>query len=87
MRAYLGALARGDKATATSYLLSGLPSETFMDQSARVLSVRADPIGKGSYKAAADVRTSTGEYYITFTLGPGPGGLQIADHYGIKIGP
>ncbi len=87
MRAYLAALARGDRATATAYLLRGLPTETFMNATSRVASVRAHSTGNGAYKATADVMTSSGEYFITFTLMPGPGGLQIADHYSIKTGP
>ena len=84
VRAYLGALARGDRATATSYLASGVPGETFMSSDARVLSVH--PVQSGSqYHVTADVKASTGEYYVTFTLQPGPGGLQIIDHYSIKM--
>ena len=83
VRSYLGAMARGDRATATSYLAHGLPGEAFMDSSARIVSVR--PASAGSqYKVTADVQTSSGEYYITFTLEQGPGGLQIVDHYAIK---
>lgn len=83
MRSYLGAMARGDRATATSYLASGLPNEAFMDSSARIVSLRPRALGS-QYRVTADVQTSTGEYYITFTLEPGPGGLQIIDHYAIK---
>ena len=83
VRSYLGALARGDRSTATSYLARGLPGEAFMNSSARVVSVRPSAAGS-QYKVTADVQTSTGEYYITFTLEPGAGGLQIVDHYSIK---
>lgn len=84
VRSYLGALARGDRATATSYLAHGLPGEVFMDQSARILSVRSTGDG-APYHVSADVQTTTGEYYLTFTLEPGQGGLQIIDHYAIKV--
>jgi hypothetical protein len=84
VRSYLGAIARGDRATATSYLAHGLPSETFMDASSRIESVRSSRLSKQQYKVTADVQTSTGEYFITFTVEPGPGGLQITDHYSIK---
>jgi hypothetical protein len=84
VRSYLGAIARGDRSTATSYLSHGLPSEGFMDSSSRILSVRSQSTGSQQYKVTADVATSTGEYYITFTVEPGPGGLQITDHYSIK---
>ena len=83
MRSYLGALARGDRATATTYLAHGLPSEGFMDSNARIISVRPESAGS-QYKVSADVQTSTGEYFITFTLQQGTGGLQITDHYAIK---
>jgi len=58
-----------------------------MDSSARIESVRSESAGGGTYKTTADVQTSTGEYYITFTLAPGPGGLQINQHFAIKTGP
>lgn len=77
-------MARGDRATATTYLSRGLPSETFMDASSHVVSVRSEGHGAQRYKVTADVTTSTGEYYITFTVEPGPGGLQITDHFAIK---
>jgi hypothetical protein len=83
VRSYLGALARGDRATATSYLAHGLPSEGFMDANSRIVSVRPQADGS-QYKVSADVQTSTREYYITFTLQQGTGGLQITDHYAIK---
>lgn len=84
MRSYLGALARGDRATATSYLARGLPGEVFMDPSARIVSVRSTS-DAAPYHVSADVETTTGEYYLTFTLEPGQGGLQITDHYSIKV--
>lgn len=83
VRSYLGALARGDRATATTYLAHGLPSEGFMDASSRIVSIRPEAAGS-QYKVSADVQTTTGEYYITFTLQQGTGGLQITDHYAIK---
>lgn len=56
-----------------------------MDSSARVLSVHSSGAGGSQYKVTADVQTSTGEYYVTFALEPGTGGLQITDHYAIKV--
>jgi hypothetical protein len=79
----LGALARGDRATATTYLASGLPGEVFMDSSARIVSLHASPAGT-QYRVTAEIATSTGAYYATFTLESGTGGLQIVDHYSIK---
>jgi outer membrane biosynthesis protein TonB len=83
VRSYLGAIARGDRATATTYLAHGLPSEGFMDANSRIVSIRPEAAGN-QYKVTADVQTTTGEYYITFTLQQGTGGLQITDHYAIK---
>jgi hypothetical protein len=84
VRSYLGALARGDRAAASDYLAHGTPSENFMDSSAHIESIRSASNGGQSYTVTADVQTSSGEYYITFTVAPGPGGLQITDHYSIK---
>lgn len=83
VRSYLNALARGDRATAAGYLAHGTPSEVFMDTSARIESIRSANLGT-EYKVTADVQTNNGEYYVTFTLAPGPAGLQITDHYAIK---
>jgi hypothetical protein len=83
VRSYLGALARGDRATATSYLAHGVPNEGFMNAGSHIEAIRSASSGT-QYTVTADVQTSTGEYYITFTLAPGPGGLQITDHYSIK---
>jgi hypothetical protein len=85
VRSYLGAIARGDRATATTYLARGLPGEVFMDSSARVVSLHSSAAGGEQYKVTADVQTSTGEYYVTFAVEPGSGGLQITDHYAIKV--
>jgi hypothetical protein len=84
VRSYLGALARGDRAAATAYLAHGTPSENFMDTSAHIESIRSASNGGQQYTVTADVQTSSGEYYITFTVAPGPGGMQITDHYSIK---
>jgi hypothetical protein len=84
VRSYLGALARGDRATATSYLASGLPGETFMNPDSRIVALHSVQTGT-QYRVTADVRSSTGEYYVTFTLEPGAGGLQITDHYSIRL--
>jgi len=87
VRAYLTDLSRGNTSGASGYLSTGSPSEPFMDSSAKIQSIHADATGRGTYKVGADVQTATGEYYITFTLAPGPGGLQIQDHFAIKTGP
>jgi len=84
VRSYLGALARGDRTTAASYLSDGLPSETFINGNARIESIRASSEGPQRYHVTADVVTSGGEYYGTFTVQQGPAGLQIAAHYWIR---
>ena len=84
VRAYLGALARGDRQTAAGYLSTGAPTESFMTAGSRIAAIRSTAVGAQQYRVTADVQTSSGEYYVTFTLAPGPGGLQITDHYAIK---
>jgi outer membrane biosynthesis protein TonB len=84
VRSYLGALARGDRTAAAGYLAHGAPNENFMDSSAHIESIRSASNGGQQYTVTADVQTSSGEYYITFTVAPGPGGMQITDHYSIK---
>lgn len=83
MRAYLGALARGDQSSATSYLQSGLPNETFMS-GAKVTSVRASSTDGGTYRVSADIDAASGVFFETFTLEPGPQGLVIVEHTAIK---
>jgi hypothetical protein len=84
VRSYLEALARGDRATAATYLAHGLPTETFMNSGSRIESIRSSSNGAQQYQVTADVQTSSGEYYVTFTVEGSPGGLQITDHYSIK---
>jgi hypothetical protein len=55
-----------------------------MDSGSKILSVHSNAQGN-QYKVSADVQTSSGEYYITFSLEQGPGGLQITDHYAIPV--
>lgn len=84
VRSYLDALARGDRAEASSYLAHGTPSETFMNAESHIESIRSATIGDRQYRVTADVQTTSGEYYVTFTVENGPLGLQITDHYSIK---
>ena len=64
------------------------PGESFVDSSARILSVHAGRHRPRHLQSRLPTsRTSTGEYYITFTLTPGPGGLLINEHFAIKTGP
>lgn len=55
-----------------------------MDSSARILSVRSSGTGDRQH-VVADVQTSSGEYEVNFIVVPGIGGLQIDDHYAIKV--
>jgi hypothetical protein len=84
VRSYLAALVRGDRGTASSFLVQGSPNEPFVGGATQIESIRSAPLGDARYKVTADVRTSGGEYYGTFTLEPGPDGLLIAEHYWIK---
>jgi hypothetical protein len=84
VRSYLQALVRGDRTTAASYLAHGLPSENFVNSGSHIESIRSSSVGMEQYRVTADVQTSTGEYYVTFTVQQGPGGLQITDRYSIK---
>jgi hypothetical protein len=81
VRAYVNALARGDSATATGYLASGLPSENFInpDVSVEITELHASASGSG-YAVNAQIVTSKGTYLASFTLKNGPYGMQITDH-------
>ncbi|MFZ0031835.1 MAG: hypothetical protein WAK84_08175, partial [Candidatus Cybelea sp.] len=84
VRSYLGALASGDKTKAASYLARGTPTETFMTSDSHIESIRSANVGAQQYQVTADVQTTSGEYYVTFTVEQGPTGLLITDHYSIK---
>jgi hypothetical protein len=55
-----------------------------MSGDARIESIRSASVGPQRYQVTADVVTSGGEYYETFSVEQGPSGLLIADHYWIK---
>jgi cytoskeletal protein RodZ len=84
VRSYLEALAHGDRATASAYLAGGSASETFMTGEAQIESIRSTPGSNSGYQVTADVKSGGAEYNGTFTVVPGPSGLQITDHYWIK---
>jgi hypothetical protein len=84
VRSYLESLAHGDRATANTYLAGGSASETFMSGESQIQSVRSTPGSNSGYQVTADVKSGGVEYYGTFTVVPGPSGLQITDHYWIK---
>lgn len=86
VRSYLSALSRGDTGTARTFLANGsMPTESsFMDASAHIDSLHETKNADGTYAVAADVTTSKGEYYITFTVQVGPDSGTITDHTAIK---
>jgi hypothetical protein len=55
-----------------------------MNGEAQIESVRAAPGSNSGYQVTADVKSGGVEYYGTFTVVPGPSGLQITDHYWIR---
>ena len=84
VHSYIAALARGDDSSATSYLMTGLPSEKFIGPGAKITSINTTKNDDGSYKVTADIQTQSGEYFETFKVENGPNGMQISDHYAIK---
>ncbi len=84
VRSYLEALARGDRGTASTYLAHGYPTESFMNSESRIESISSANVGGQQYRVGADVQTSSGEYFITFTLQQSAGGMLITDHSAIK---
>jgi len=87
VNAYIAALARGDSATATDYLASGLPTESFINPnvSVTVNGLHASRNTDGSYNVSAEVVTSKGTYLATFTLKMGAYGMQITGHNAMHI--
>ena len=61
-----------------------LPTETFMNSNSHIESIRSANVGAQQFQVTADVQTTSGEYYVTFTVEQGPTGLLITDHYAIK---
>lgn len=88
VRSYLAAVGRSDEATATGYLQRGLPNESFFTSAAKITDLETVHNPNGTYTVTADISTPSGEYYETFNLAQGPGGLglQIVQHYAIKVG-
>ena len=90
MRTYLSALINGDEPAASAALgrsgqTGGLSEERFLDAQSRVTSVVATPNANGTYKVEAEIVTSKGTYYDTFTVDHGPNGYVITDHFFIKV--
>jgi hypothetical protein len=84
VRSYLAAMTQGDKEAASAYLATGQPTESFLNSSTAVQSVRSEALSGARYRVTADMRSGGTEYYETFTVESGPGGLQITDRYWIK---
>lgn len=84
VRSYLAAMTQGDREAASAYLATGQPTESFLNSSTAVESVRSEALSGARYRVTADVRSGGTEYYETFMVETGPGGLQITDHYWIK---
>jgi hypothetical protein len=82
VRAYVASLARGDSATAAGYLASGLPTESFINPnvSVNVADLRTSRNNDGSYSVTAQIITSKGTYFASFTLRTGAYGMQITEH-------
>lgn len=80
--AYIGALARGDSSTAAGYLANGLPTESFINPNVTVSvsGMRTSRSSDGSYNVSAQIVTSKGTYFATFTLRMGAYGMQITEH-------
>ena len=69
---YIDALKRGDTGAAAAMLASGSPTESaFIGSSTRIQSLSQRRNADGSYKVDADLATSKGEYFITFTVSGG----------------
>ncbi len=82
VRAYVASLARGDSSTAAGYLASGLPTESFINPnvSVNVADLRTTRNNDGSYAVTAQIVTSKGTYFASFTLRAGAYGMQITEH-------
>jgi len=87
VRSYLAAVGRNDEATAAGYLQRGLPNESFFTSAATITDLETVRNPDGTFTVKADISTPSGEYYETFNLAQGPGGLglQIVQHYAIKV--
>jgi hypothetical protein len=82
VRAYINALANGDSATATGYLSSGIPDESFINPNvnASIADLRTARNDDGTFTVTVQIATSKGNYLESFALKPSPYGLQITSH-------
>ena len=77
VRAYIGALMRGDPQTASSYLGNGSPDETFINSQTRIQSIAETVNTDGSSSVLVVMQTPAGEYRETFEVAGGAGGTRI----------
>jgi hypothetical protein len=87
VRSYIGALANGDQSTATGYLASGIPDESFINPNVNVVvsDLRTTQNDDGSFTVTAQIQTAKGSYLETFTLHNGPYGMQITGHSAVRM--
>lgn len=84
VRSYLETIRRGNFAGAAQYLANGDPNETFIEASSRIQNVSSRRNEDGSYHVTADVTTSRGTYFLTFTVESTDLGQRITEHTAIK---
>ncbi len=84
MTQYITALQRGDRASARVLLTDGDVTEDFIDAATRLNSLKARANADGTDTVEADVSTSKGEYFITFTIVQAAFNQKISDHFAIK---
>jgi hypothetical protein len=79
VRAYIGALMRGDPQTAASYLGNGAPDESFINSQTRIERINETVNPDGSSNVDVLLQTTGGQYHETFQVAPGTGGNRILD--------
>lgn len=84
VRAYIGALRRGDPQGAAQYLGNGTPDESFIDAQTRITSLVSDRQSDGSYKVSVTMQAAGGTYDETFYVAPAAGGARILEKSAVK---
>jgi hypothetical protein len=87
VRRYVDALIRGDQQTAYAALGgSGTLSEaSFLDPSARIVSVKVTRIDASNASVGCEIATAKGSYYATFHVTAATSGPYISEHDYIKV--
>jgi hypothetical protein len=81
VRAYINALANGNRVGAQQYLANGtVDQDSFIDASAQITGLRSSSNADGTAKVDVDLATASGKYFISFTLSDN----RITDHTAIK---